>query len=126
MKTRSARGAMTLPREYYTSAELFERERRLIFEKSWLYTGHVSQIATPRSYYVFSAGPESVIVTSDTEGEIRAFHNVCRHRGTRLCDEAAGRFTGGIQCPYHAWTYALDGTLEGGAQHVRRRGLRAE
>ena len=54
---------------------------------------------------------ESIIVTCGADDRVRAFYNVCRHRGTRLCTQASGRFTGSIQCPYHAWTYALDGTL---------------
>ena len=55
---------------------------------------------------------ESLIVTRDASGTVHAFSNVCRHRGTRLCEQQAGRFRGSIQCPYHAWTYGLNGELK--------------
>jgi Rieske 2Fe-2S family protein len=60
---------------------------------------------------------DSVIITRATTGAIHAFHNVCRHRGTRLCTEDSGSFAGTIQCPYHSWTYGLDGRLVG-APHM--------
>jgi Rieske 2Fe-2S family protein len=79
----------------------------------WLYAGHVSELPDPGSYFLRSLDDESVIVVRDRTGEIRAFFNVCRHRGSRLCTEPSGAFAGGIQCPYHAWTYSLDGSLKG-------------
>lgn len=63
-------------------------------------------------FFVVDRAGESLIIVRDDAGGIRAFFNVCRHRGTRLCDRIDGRFAGSIQCPYHAWTYALDGTLK--------------
>jgi Rieske 2Fe-2S family protein len=114
MKPRSAFGQHTLPRELFTSPEVFAAEQERIFARSWLLAGHVSQLVEPGSYLTYEVGRESVLVVRDgagAAGAIRAFHNHCRHRGTRLCGDAAGTLGGAIQCPYHAWTYGLDGTL---------------
>lgn len=106
-------GAQTLPGRYFTSPELFAEEREKIFLQNWLCVGRESQIARPGQYFLQGIGPESVIILRDRQNEVRAFHNVCRHRGTRLCEDHAGQFSGTIQCPYHAWTYTLDGQLVG-------------
>lgn len=106
-----------LEQEYYTSDEVFQMEMNLIFMKKWLFAGHQSQIPEAGDYFVFEVGKESLIITRDRAGEVRAFINICRHRGARLCTDGAGTFVGGIQCPYHAWTYALDGKLIG-APHM--------
>lgn len=100
-----------MPGESFTSEEIFRQERERIFRARWLYAGHVAQIPQAGDYFLFELDHESVIVLRDGEGQIRAFHNVCRHRGTRLCLEASGSTGRGIQCPYHAWTYNLDGSL---------------
>jgi Rieske 2Fe-2S family protein len=117
MKARSANGATMLAQEYYTSSSIFGTEMEAILSKKWLCAGHHSQIPDPGSYFVFEIGNESLIITRDRTGGIRAFFNICRHRGARVCTEAQGRFVGGIQCPYHAWTYGLDGKLIG-APHM--------
>ena len=111
MKQRTAFGQHTLPREYFTSEEVYRLEGERIFGRSWLLAGHVSELAGPGSYLVFDFDAESVLVLRDGAGQIRAFHNHCRHRGTRLCTEPAGTLGAAIQCPYHAWTYGLDGAL---------------
>jgi Rieske 2Fe-2S family protein len=111
MMQRSARGQHTLGRDYFVSAEIYRTEQERIFHRSWLLAGHVSQLANPGSYFVFPVDDESVLVLRDAGGEIRAFHNLCRHRGSRLCQESAGTLGTAIQCPYHAWTYRLDGGL---------------
>jgi glycine betaine catabolism A len=108
---RTAGGAKSLAREYYVSEEIFARERERIFLRSWLYAGHVSEIAERGAYFLFGLDDESVIVLRDRAGEVRAFANVCRHRGTVLCREAQGRVGGRIRCPYHSWSYELDGRL---------------
>jgi Rieske 2Fe-2S family protein len=113
MTARSAAGAHTLPREYYTSSSIFQQEVERIFLKRWLYAGRASQAPDPGSYFLFEVDTESVIVLRDGEGRLRAFHNTCRHRGTRLCAEARGAFSKSVQCCYHAWTYGLDGRLIG-------------
>jgi Rieske 2Fe-2S family protein len=111
MKQRTAFGQHTLPREYFTSEEVYRLEGERIFGRSWLLAGHVSELAGPGSYLVFDFDAESVLVLRDAAGQIRAFHNHCRHRGTRLCTDPAGTLGAAIQCPYHAWTYGLDGAL---------------
>jgi Rieske 2Fe-2S family protein len=105
------RGARALPGRYYTSAEIFHEETERIFCSRWLCVGRAEQIANPGDYFVAHVADESIIVVRDRGASARAFFNVCRHRGTRLCTEARGRFSETIQCPYHAWTYALDGRL---------------
>jgi Rieske 2Fe-2S family protein len=111
MKRRTSFGQHTLAREYFMSDEIFRSERERIFYRSWLLVGHVSQLEQPGSYFLFEIDRESVIVVRDGAGEIRAFHNHCRHRGSRLCQEAAGKLGASILCPYHAWSYGLDGAL---------------
>src|SRR5688500_6501099 len=112
MKPRSAFGQRTLPREYFVSEEIYRLEGERIFGSSWLLAGDVSQLEQPGSYFLIELDRESVIVLRDHQtGAIRAFHNHCRHRGTRLCEEHAGVLGRAIQCPYHAWTYGLDGAL---------------
>ena len=111
METRTSFGQSTLSREYFASAELFALERERIFQHSWLLAGHVSQLAATGSYFLLELDRESVIVVRDADAQVRAFHNHCRHRGSRLCQHAAGELGASIQCPYHAWTYALDGSL---------------
>jgi len=108
---RSAQGQRTLPGEYFTSEGIFRREQERIFARRWLCAGHVSELSAPGSYLLFELGTESVILLRDRGGGLRALRNVCRHRGSRLCLEPAGELGGAIRCPYHAWTYELDGTL---------------
>jgi Rieske 2Fe-2S family protein len=97
---------MTLPGKYYTDPEIFRAEMERFYFGRWIYAGRAEMIAEPGSYFLCDVAGESVIVTR--EG---AFYNVCRHRGTRMCTEPEGTFEGRIRCPYHGWTYALDGTL---------------
>jgi len=111
MKKRTSLGQHTLDRKYFVSNEIFETERERIFFRSWLLAGHIWQLEEPGSYFLFELEHESVIVLRDGAGKIRAFHNHCRHRGSRLCREASGVLGAAIQCPYHAWSYGLDGVL---------------
>ena len=101
----------TLPAGYYTRPDFFHQELDRIHFQAWLYVGRTEQVAQPGKYFLVEIGNESVIVLGDEEGTVRAFYNVCRHRGTRICKTAEGSFPGKIQCPYHAWTYAYDGRL---------------
>src|SRR5258707_1366444 len=105
MKIRSAFGQHTLDRQYFVTDEMFAAEHEKIFFRSWLLAGHASQLDKPGSYFLFEIERESVIVVRDGAGEIRAFHNHCRHRGSRLCHETQGTLGSSILCPYHAWTY---------------------
>jgi len=109
-------GAKTLPQRYFVSPEIFAKEQEAIFSGQWVCVGHQSEIAKAGNYFVREVAGESLIIVRDKRGEIDGFFNVCRHRGTRLCEERSGHFSA-IQCPYHAWTYGLDGRLIG-APHM--------
>ena len=109
-------GAKTLPQRYFVSPEIFAKEQDLIFSTQWVLVGHQSQIAKTGDYFISEVAGESLIVVRDKEKEVRGFYNVCRHRGTRLCEDQSGH-SSAIQCPYHAWTYGLDGRLIG-APHM--------
>ena len=111
-----AAGAKTLPQQYFVSDEIFRREQEQIFSKHWVLVGHQSQIARDGDYVVTEVNRESLIVIRDRNGRVHGFFNVCRHRGTRLKEDACGHASA-IQCPYHAWTYGLDGRLLG-APHM--------
>ena len=111
-----AAGAKSLPQKYFVSAGIFAEEQKEIFSKQWLLIGHQSQIPKSGDYFLTTIAGESVIVTRDQTSQVRCFYNVCRHRGTRLKEDACGH-SSTIQCPYHAWTYGLDGRLIG-APHM--------
>src|SRR6266404_5362119 len=111
-----ATGAKTLPQKHFVSPEIFAQEQEKIFSKQWVLVGHQSQLAEAGDYFVAEVAGESLIVIRDSRSEIRAFYNVCRHRGTRLKEDSCGHASA-IQCPYHAWTYGLDGRLIG-APHM--------
>jgi Rieske 2Fe-2S family protein len=111
----------SLPSDYYLSEEIFSAERERIFCREWFYVGREEQIAKPGDSLVVEVLGESVLLVRTKEGEVRAHYNVCRHRGARLvagqeenCDvKLSGGVLGtsGIRCPYHQWTYGLDGRL---------------
>src|ERR1041385_8487236 len=101
----------TLPGRYYTDSAIFRDELERFFCRMWVCVGREEQVANTGEFLVREIADESIIVTRNEGGSVNAFYNVCRHRGTRICAEASGRFTGRIQCPYHAWTYALNGQL---------------
>ena len=107
------RPAFTLPARYYTSPEIFHAEIERFYFHSWICAGRAESISKPGDYFLRNFAGESLIVTRDGAGAIRAFFNVCRHRGTRMCSAPEGAFAGRIACPYHGWTYALDGSLLG-------------
>ena len=117
MKAQAESVATTLPARYYTDPELFRDELERFFCQMWVCVGRESLIPTPGDYFLREFAGESIIVTRDTDDSIRAFYNVCRHRGTRICPAAEGHFAGRIQCGYHGWTYGLDGRLIG-APHM--------
>lgn len=107
--------SFTLPARYYTSDDVHATEQSEIFGRSWIYAGHQSQVADPGSYLTARIGDQDVLVIrsesagDDEAGEIRAFYNVCKHRGHQLL-EGSG-IARAIVCPYHAWVYGTDGTL---------------
>ena len=101
----------TLPAHAYTDAAVLAEERERIFFRSWQFACHASELANPGSFVTLSIFDQDVIVLRDATGEMRAFYNVCQHRGHRLLD-GSGQCRH-IVCPYHAWTYTLDGRLKG-------------
>jgi choline monooxygenase len=105
----AATGAFTLPFAWYSDEETLRREHARIFARSWQYAGRAAEVAEPGSYLATDAGGVPILVVRDRDGELRAFLNVCRHRGAVLTDGSGIRET--IQCRYHAWTYDLDGSL---------------
>jgi len=107
---------------------MFRREQERIFGRGWCYAGRAHDLASPGDYVLAEVAGESMIVVRDAQGAVRAYANVCRHRGTRLIEKAQGRLAGhAIQCPYHAWTYGLDGALRSSPGMERSEGFaRAE
>ena len=99
-----------LPGTFYTDERIYRTELERIWRKGWLFAGHTCEIPSPGDYFVLKVDRDSLIVVRGDDGEIKALWNFCRHRGTELCDEGAGRF-GRIVCPYHQWTYGRDGAL---------------
>lgn len=104
--------AKTLPQRYFISPEVFAEEQAAIFSTQWVCVGHQTQITNPGDFFLATVAGESLIIVRDQQRTVRAHYNVCRHRGTRICEEQGGH-SSTIQCPYHAWTYALDGRLLG-------------
>jgi glycine betaine catabolism A len=107
----------TLPSRYYTDPRIFAAELERFFGRRWICAGRADAIPNPGDYFLREVAGDSLIVARDPAGSVRAFHNVCRHRGTRLCTSPEGTLSGRIQCPYHGWTYGLDGRLLG-APHM--------
>ncbi len=123
----------SLPSSYYLSQEIYKREVERIFCREWFCAGREEQLQKPGDFVVLDVVGESVLVVRTKASEIRAHYNVCRHRGTRLCETTGEAEVGrvklsggvlganGIRCPYHQWTYALDGRLLN-APHLRECG----
>jgi Rieske 2Fe-2S family protein len=105
------RPGYSLPRAAYLSPEVFAADMALLTRR-WIFAGHISEVAAPGDWITTELGDESAIVARGTDGEVRALANVCRHRGSRICDAVRGH-SGVLTCPYHAWTYQLDGRLRG-------------
>ncbi|MEO1191894.1 MAG: aromatic ring-hydroxylating dioxygenase subunit alpha [Pseudomonadota bacterium] len=101
-----------LPRERYTSDQAFRDDLEKIWYRHWIYACHESDLAQPLQFKVTEIGDQSVILLRDAEGALRAYHNVCRHRGAKLCPQGEGQLKAkALTCPYHSWTYGLDGRL---------------
>ena len=104
--------AQQLPREAYVSDAWFEREKKELFSRTWAFAGVLMDYPNAGDFKTVQIGNHSIIVVKDADGELRAFHNVCRHRGTELL-EGCGNAGKTIICPYHNWAYNLDGRLRG-------------
>ncbi len=100
----------SLEAPFYTSQEIFELDMKAIFTKHWLFVAAEAELPEPGDYVTVQVGPSSVIIVRDDDEQVRAFHNVCRHRGSRILDDACGS-VGNLVCPYHHWTYNVDGRL---------------
>ncbi|MBC59459.1 MAG: aromatic-ring-hydroxylating dioxygenase subunit alpha [Gammaproteobacteria bacterium] len=96
---------------FYRSHVTYQWELEQIIYKSWIYAGHISQIPNKGDYFLFEIGEDSVIVSRDGNGIVCALHNICRHRGARVCEDKNGNSKSFV-CPYHGWVYDIDGTLK--------------
>ncbi len=99
-----------LPVEAYTSQEWFHREQRNIFSNTWRYAGFMEDVSEPGQYISVQAGLNNIFIVMGRDRRLRAFHNICRHRGTQLI-RAVGKAQKALTCPYHDWTYDLEGNL---------------
>ena len=104
-------GVQTLPRRYYADEGIFLAELDLVFAKRWTCVGREDEIENVGDFFLARIARESIIVLRDSERTVRAFYNVCRHRGTALCASQNGSLPGELRCRYHGWTYDLAGRL---------------
>jgi Rieske 2Fe-2S family protein len=104
------RAAHGLPRPLYHDGLVYRAEMDFIWRTGWLFAGHSCQIPRPGDYFLYEVDGDSVIIVRDNAGVVRALYNVCRHRGSIICETAEGTVKRFI-CPYHQWTYDLDGHL---------------
>ncbi len=111
----------TLPASWYSDADVHVLERERIFESAWMYAGPVEWVQQPGSYFAAQIGHVPVAVVRGSDGVLRGLVNVCRHRGHLVVEGAGCRET--LQCPYHAWTYDLDGTLRRAPRSEREPGF---
>jgi Rieske 2Fe-2S family protein len=102
-----------LPREQYTDVHWYQRELEAIWYRNWVYVGLQQEFPAPRHYQLFTIGDQQIIVLRDELGELQAFYNSCRHRGSLLLQQASGELrSDSLVCPYHAWSYTLQGDLK--------------
>ena len=99
-----------LERRFYTDPAIYALELERIITRNWILAGHASQLSDPGDFKVFNVANESAIIVRSKDGSIKAFANVCRHRGSLVCLKAEGN-TRKFECPYHGWTYDTDGNL---------------
>ncbi len=104
------RSGFTLEQPFYRDPGIFRRDMEKVVSRSWLYVAHESEIPSRGDYLVYRIGEESIILIRGRDQTVRAFFNVCRHRGSHICLDERGN-AGKLVCPYHAWTYGLDGRL---------------
>ena len=111
-KTDPASWSETLPPWVYLDPEFYELETEYIFRRHWLLAGHASQAPNTGDYMTLDVAGERALVIRDGDGALRAFHNVCRHRASRVVADESGSCGESIVCPYHGWTYGFDGKLQ--------------
>jgi phenylpropionate dioxygenase-like ring-hydroxylating dioxygenase large terminal subunit len=117
----SVTGTRTLPWSWYVDPAVLQLEQERIFRRFWQYVARTGEVSEPGSFHTTRAGNVPVLLVRDHEGTLRAFLNVCRHRGSIVCKGSGKRET--LQCPYHAWTYGLDGRLLAAPRSEREGGL---
>ena len=100
----------SLPGAFYSDAAVYEAELEAIWRSGWLFVGHSCEASAPGDFLTYEVGPDPLLFIRGDDRVLRGFHNVCRHRGTRLCREASGSIAE-LECPYHGWTYRRDGAL---------------
>lgn len=100
----------SLPQPFYSDERLFEIDMQEIFQKEWLIAGMTCEVPAKGNFLTLQIGKNPILVVRAPDGSINAFHNVCRHRGSRLCTKEKGKVAK-LVCPYHQWTYELDGRL---------------
>lgn len=100
----------SLEQSFYTSREVYDADLSSVIHEQWLLADHVSRIPERGNFFLFDIGEESIVILRESEERINAFFNVCRHRGSRVCVETEGK-KNLLVCPYHSWSYGLDGTL---------------
>tara|TARA_R110000824_G_scaffold91993_1_gene223423 strand:- start:17770 stop:19056 length:1287 start_codon:yes stop_codon:yes gene_type:complete len=100
----------SLPQPFYNDARLFALDMQEVFEKEWLFAGMTCEIPAKGNFMTLDIGDNPIVIVRGSDGIIHAFHNVCRHRGSRLCVKDKGKVAK-LVCPYHQWTYELDGRL---------------
>ena len=105
-----------LPAWAYTSPEMLELEREVLFRRHWQVICHIGDIPTPGDFITCDIAGDRALVLRDAEGRVNAFHNLCRHRGSRVLGEERGNCRNSIVCPFHGWVYNLDGTLRSAAR----------
>jgi Rieske 2Fe-2S family protein len=106
----SRKAGYSLPGEFYSDEIVYRAELDCVWRRDWLFVGHTCEIPEPGDYVTFAIGDDSLIVIRGDDEAIHALWNVCRHRGTQICDAPSGR-AGRLVCPYHQWTYGRDGLL---------------
>lgn len=109
-ETREIALASTIPGSWYTDARVFELEKRAVFGATWQLVGRAEQVAKPGEFVTATVGDEPIVVVRGQDGILRGFFNVCRHHAAAVVTEAAG-CKERLRCPYHGWTYGLDGQL---------------
>ncbi|MBI3832117.1 MAG: aromatic ring-hydroxylating dioxygenase subunit alpha [Planctomycetes bacterium] len=104
------RPGWTLPQAFYTAPEIHALDVDRVYRRNWIYAGPACHIPNPGDYFLFELASDALIVVRSEDGQVRALHNVCRHRGSRVCLQEQGHARK-LVCPYHQWVYACDGSL---------------
>jgi phenylpropionate dioxygenase-like ring-hydroxylating dioxygenase large terminal subunit len=115
-----------LPAKYFTDPDVYEMEKEKVFGRYWVYAGHANAITEAGDFFTRRVDDKEIIIVRDHTGDVRAFYNVCAHRGSAIVDETPMTDPGNvrrIQCPYHLWTYDLDGTLASTPKSFEETGL---